>query len=211
MRSYRSIIEKIPLAKGWLLGGLFLGTVGTAIIGAQRGWWPMIASVVWAMWWAWMVLLSVVALTIVLLWVFPYYREKRFLTRWRVTAAAMLDHEMQPDIWPLRTELLAAKRRLRGMSHARVIEVDLTDSPPILVTDTPISSADGPAPDWEVRIVQRVLLCVLKGSGVLSPQAEPAGIAWYRLLRLLKHCWPWPQLSGLMCTMDVQNVMTKSP
>ena len=57
----------------------------------------MIASVVWAMWWAWMVLLSVVALTIVLLWVFPYYREKRFLTRWRVTAAAMLDHEMQPS------------------------------------------------------------------------------------------------------------------
>ncbi len=221
------------LAKSKKLGplaGILVVLVAVIILGTRFGLWRKIENVVG--WWFWWGLLFVVAvgIVVVVLWVLPRYRERRFLERLRSEDDKASD-EVETSHEQLREKMLDAIRTLKNSPELKrkgglplytlpwylLIGASQTGKTTLLRQVTQFfspfapssSGAGGPTQNCDWWFFNTAIILDTSGRYAFPVEETRDGAGWYRFLRLLRHYRELQPINGMIIAVAADSLIIK--
>ena len=215
--------------KAGLIAGLLLGIVALVSIGLQSGWWARL-TVTMGGWFWWALLLFLVAgLLVVLIWLLPRYRAKRFLAQLRSEDTKAPMDEVQESHRKLQEKLLGAIRTLENSPDLKRKEgLPLYALPWYLLLGAsqagkttllrsvansftpfvrPASSIDSPTQDCDWWFFNTAIVLDTTGRYAFPAQVERDSARWSRFLQLLRHYRELQPINGVIVTVMADALM----
>jgi type VI secretion system protein ImpL len=224
MSALLELLKKLPIALAGLVAAVLMGTAAIAVVGSKIGWWQTLERTLGRWFWLGLLLLLVVSLLVVLLWLVPWYRKRRFLAQLASEDAKIPQDEVKERHRRLQAKIQEAIRTLQKNGRR------LYDPPWYLLLGAsqsgktallqgvaqhfspfarPEAAVRGPTQDCDWWFFSTAIILDTSGYYAFPTEGERDGTRWDRFLQLLRYYRELRPINGLIVTIAADVLVSR--